>query len=246
MFWFNLTYHLGADVVWRCWPSLILEQNDFSNSESLCGFDASHQVSAQSNLRFGRRCCLKNLKMAPWCPSWISEWNDFSNSESPFVPQCLPSSFGFIWLTIWGQMFFEDFQDGCHSGHLWYPNSTILAVLSLHVALTPPTKFQLKLTYGLRGDVVWRISRWPPWLLSWTSERNNFSNSESPCCSNASHLVLAQFNSIPEQMLFKDFQNGLHENNNRCTDGQMDWQMADGQTTGHGINWPEAKLQVSK
>ena len=26
-------------------------------------YDTSHQVLAQSNLRFGRRCCLKNFKM---------------------------------------------------------------------------------------------------------------------------------------------------------------------------------------
>ena len=38
--------------------------NDFSNSKSLFYSDASHQVSAQSYLRFGRRCRLKNLKMA--------------------------------------------------------------------------------------------------------------------------------------------------------------------------------------
>ena len=42
----------------------ISEQNNFSNSESLCHCDASHQVLAQSNLRFGRRCRLKNFKMA--------------------------------------------------------------------------------------------------------------------------------------------------------------------------------------
>ena len=40
------------------------ERNDFSNFESLCHCDASHQVSAQSDLGFGRRCCLKNFKMA--------------------------------------------------------------------------------------------------------------------------------------------------------------------------------------
>ena len=38
----------------------------------------------------------------------------------------------------------------------------ILAVLALHAAPMPPTKFQLKLTYGLAGDAVGRISRWPP------------------------------------------------------------------------------------
>ena len=57
-----------------------VEWNDLSNSESLCHCDASHQVSAQSDLGFGRRCRLKNFKMRP---SRISEQNDFSNSESP-------------------------------------------------------------------------------------------------------------------------------------------------------------------
>ena len=56
--------------------------DNFSNSESLCRYDASHQVSAQSDLWFRRRCRLKNFKMAQWRPSGISERNDISNSES--------------------------------------------------------------------------------------------------------------------------------------------------------------------
>ena len=36
----------------------------FSNSESPCRPDASHQVSALPDLLFGRRCGLKNFKMA--------------------------------------------------------------------------------------------------------------------------------------------------------------------------------------
>ena len=36
----------------------------FSNSESPFHPDASHQVSAQPDLLFGRRCDLKNFKMA--------------------------------------------------------------------------------------------------------------------------------------------------------------------------------------
>ena len=36
----------------------------FSNFESLCHCDAFHQVSAQTDLGFGRRCRLKNFKMA--------------------------------------------------------------------------------------------------------------------------------------------------------------------------------------
>ena len=34
----------------------------FSNSECLCHCDASQKVLAQSDLRFGRRCRLKNFK----------------------------------------------------------------------------------------------------------------------------------------------------------------------------------------
>ena len=44
-------------------PSWILEWNDFSNFESLCQCDASHQASAQSDLGFGRGR-LKNFKKA--------------------------------------------------------------------------------------------------------------------------------------------------------------------------------------
>ena len=40
---------------------LDIGRNDFSNS--VCRCDASHHVSAQSDLRFGR-CRLKNFKMA--------------------------------------------------------------------------------------------------------------------------------------------------------------------------------------
>ena len=40
------------------------ERNDFSNSESLFHCDASHQVLSRSDLPSGRRCRLKNFKMA--------------------------------------------------------------------------------------------------------------------------------------------------------------------------------------
>ena len=36
----------------------------FRNSESPCHPDASHKVLAESDLLFGRRCGLKNFKMA--------------------------------------------------------------------------------------------------------------------------------------------------------------------------------------
>ena len=50
-------------------------------------------------------------------------------------------------------MSFEEFQDGRHDGRLEYWNRTILAILNLHVATMPPTKFQLNRTYGSGGDV---------------------------------------------------------------------------------------------
>ena len=69
-FWVMWTYGLGGDVMCKItkwqpwWPSWILERKFFGNSESLCHSDVSHQVSAQSNLLFWRRCCLKNFKIA--------------------------------------------------------------------------------------------------------------------------------------------------------------------------------------
>ena len=44
-------------------------------------------------------------------------------------------------LTFREQMWFEDFQDGRRGGHFGYRNGTILAILKLHVAQMPPTKF---------------------------------------------------------------------------------------------------------
>ena len=54
---------------------------------------------------------------------------------------------------VWEEMLFEKFQDGHHGGHLGYRNGTILAILNLHAATMPPTKFQLNPTYGSGIDV---------------------------------------------------------------------------------------------
>ena len=48
--------HLGSHLGYRNGTILAIL--------NLCHCDASHQVSAQSDLRFGRRCRLKNFKMA--------------------------------------------------------------------------------------------------------------------------------------------------------------------------------------
>ena len=68
---------------WPPWrPSWISEQNDFSNSESLCPSDASHRVSAQSDYGLRGNVDWRILRWPPWRPYWISERNDLSNSES--------------------------------------------------------------------------------------------------------------------------------------------------------------------
>ena len=189
----NWTYGLGGDNVWRIssWPPWrpacwIPEWNDFSNFESLCHCDASHQVSAQSDLRLGR-CSLKNIQ------DGRHGYLGYRNRRILVIlNRCVtvmpPIKF---WLNLTYRSF-EKFQDGRNGRHLGYQNGMIIAILNLCLSVMPPIKFQLKWTYGLGGDVVWRISRWPPWLPSWISERNDFSNSESLCHCDASHKVLAQ------------------------------------------------------
>ena len=115
--------------------------------------------------------------------------------------------FGSIQLRVWEEMLLEEFQDGRHLG---YRNGTILAILNLYVAPMPPIKFWLNLTFSLGGDVVWRISRWPPWqLTSLISEWNDFSNSESLHRSNASHQVCPIWLMVWEMSL-EECQDGLH------------------------------------
>ena len=155
----NQTYGLGGDVVWKIsrwppwWPSCKSDRNNFSNSESLCHCDASHQVLAQSDLRFGRRCHLRISRWLPWRPSWILEGNEFSNFES--LCHCYASSIG---LTVWEEMSFEEFQDGHRGSHLGYQNGTILAILKIYNTPMPPIKFWLNWTYCLGGDVIWRMA----------------------------------------------------------------------------------------
>ena len=96
---------------------------------------------------------------------------------------CFLTTFGSIQLSVWEEMSFEEFQDGCHGGHLGYRNGTILAILSFG-----------SIWHGFGGDIVWRISRWPPSRPYRKTERNNFSNSGSLCHCDVSHQVLAQSN----------------------------------------------------
>ena len=51
-------------------------------------------------------------------------------------------------------MWFEEFQDGGHGGHLRYWNRPILAILNLHNIPMPLIKFELNQTYRLEADVI--------------------------------------------------------------------------------------------
>ena len=173
-FGLNPTYRSVAEMVWRVWrwppvrPSLISEWNDLSNSESLHYSDASHQVTADMTaiLDIGMECYRAIL--------------------NHHVPKYLPTSLDSIWLRVPEQMWFQD---------LWPPSwiseqNAFIYSKSLCAPMLP-VKFWLNPTYGL-GDVVWRISGWPPWRPSLISEQNDFSISEFVCRFEASHQVSNQ------------------------------------------------------
>ena len=109
---------------------------------------------------------------------WTSERNYFSNSEllcccvasqgmvlaiqTLHVSLMPPTSFGLIWLTVWEQMSFENFQ-GCHGSHLGYCNRTVLVILNFCVArihqvsaiLTLHVSLMLPPSFGLIWLTVW-------------------------------------------------------------------------------------------
>ena len=115
----------------------------------------------------------------------ISRWNAFSNSDS------LCHSNASNQVTAQSNMAWEMSFETFHGSHLGYPNRTILAILNLCRSYASH-QVAAQSDLGLGGDVVWRISRWPPWRPSWISEWNDFSNSESPCHCDSSHQVSAQ------------------------------------------------------
>ena len=162
-------------------PSLISERNDFSKSASPCPLDPPpppphpHQISAQSDLRFTRRCRGGHLG---YRNGTILAILNFRVTLMPPIKFWLNPTYGSGGDVVWRISRWP---------HLGYQNRMILAILNLCVTAMPPIKFQLNPTYALGGDVVKRISRWPPRRPPWISERNDFSNSESPCCHNASN-----------------------------------------------------------
>ena len=70
----------------------------------------------------------------------------------------------------------------------------------------PPTMFKLNQTSRSVADVIWTVSRWLPWWLSWISERKHFSNSKSPCCPDAFHRFRSIRLTVQAQTTIEDFQ----------------------------------------
>ena len=108
------------------WTSLV---NDISSSESPGHSDASHQVSAQTDL--------------PFESIWFEDFQD----------GCCSGYLGYL-----NKMILAILNLHGYGSHLGYGTRKILAVLNLHVVLMkgmmPPFKFHLKLTYSLGGNVV--------------------------------------------------------------------------------------------
>ena len=67
-----------------------------------------------------------------------------------------------------------DFQDGHHGGHLGFPIGMILAIFDLQVTLMLPAKFRVNWPFGSGEEAKNRFSTWPPWLLFWISDWNDF------------------------------------------------------------------------
>ena len=99
--WAHLGYTLG--------PSWI--------SEFLRCSDASHQVSAQSNTVW-EEISFEDFQDGRH-GGHLGYWNEMILAIlNLHVAQCLPSSFGSIWLMVWEETSFEELQDGRHGGHL--------------------------------------------------------------------------------------------------------------------------------
>ena len=102
-------------------PSWISEQNNLSNSESLCCSDASHKVSAQSDM------VLEEISFEEFQDSRRGYRNGSILAILYLSVALMPPITFRLNLTL-EEISFEKFQDG---GHLGYRNGTILAILNL-------------------------------------------------------------------------------------------------------------------
>ena len=201
----------------RCCSKIFKKADNFSNSESLCRSDASNQVLTQSDLWFGRRCPLKNFKMAAMGMSFevfhdgphgghlgygnrtILAIMNLYNSPKPHIKFQLNLTYclglDVVWrIPRWPPSWILEWNN--------FSNSEFLC----HCDASHPVLAQTNLRFGSRCRL--RISRRPPWWPSWISEWNKLSNSESLFGSHASHKVLAQSDMVLEEISFEEFQDG--------------------------------------
>ena len=92
------------------------------------------------------------------------------------VTPMLPSKFGVNWpFDSEEEAKKTDFQDGCHGGHLGFPNGMILAIFDIQVTLMLPSRFGVNWPLGSGKEAKNRFTRWRPWWQSWISDRHDFS-----------------------------------------------------------------------
>ena len=150
--------------------------------------------------------------IVPWWPSWLSDQIAFSNSESDVVWRV-------SWLPLWPSSWILELNDSAILNLHFTPMPPIKFQLNLTYCLEGDVIWSFKMASILEigtkefqqfwisvspqclpsclssirhpsvADVISRFSRWLPWWPSWISEQNHFSNSKSPCCSNAFHQV---------------------------------------------------------
>ena len=113
-------YGSEEDVGWRiprwlftAWPSLMWDWDDMLFLSSHYGRSLP-QDFAQENTWFGRRCWLKNSKMAVKCMAIFDVWMGwFLLFLSLHYAVSLPWSFCSRGYMVWKKMLVEEFQDGC-------------------------------------------------------------------------------------------------------------------------------------
>ena len=87
----------------------------------------------------------------------------------------------------------EEAKKRFSSFYLGFPISMVLARFDLQVTLMLPTKFGVNWPFGSGEEVKNRFSSWRPWLPSWISDWNDFSDFRSISHPDAYYQVSSQF-----------------------------------------------------
>ena len=143
----NPTYGLGGDGVWRTsrWSLAILDTlailnlHVFPMPPTRIQLNPTYHSGADALWRFFRMAA--KVVILNWY--WKLGQNDFLHFWISMLFLCLPPSFSSNGFVVWEEMWFGEFQDSRHEGHLGYQKKTILAILNLHVPQMAPTMFGL-------------------------------------------------------------------------------------------------------